>query len=264
MNRKHELRRAENPRPEARGDEISAPVGQSGIGKHLIVAALGVLLTYLFWVSRMEWDEEMRTWRAFGDAAFLLLVAALAIGPVVRLWPKQTARIVNWRRALGIWFALYALVHAYLVWDGWARWSVRGLLGYQDLPQTGTSDPVLVDPGFGLANLIGLIALFWALVLLATSSDRAMRFLGGRTWKQIHLYANVIFYLVALHAAYFLFLHYELSLRNLVFRTGVPDPNWFRFWFLGLVALVFSLQTAATVKMVVVQRKAFNEQVGRG
>ncbi|SEG47394.1 ferric reductase-like transmembrane domain-containing protein [Billgrantia desiderata] len=223
-------------------------------GKHFAVALTGAAAAGLFWLSRMEWDAEMRTWRAFGDAAFILLVVVMAIGPLARLWPRRLGYLVNWRRAFGIWFAIFALVHGFLVWDGWARWSIRGFLGYQDLPVVGLSDPVLVDPGFGLANMIGLIALFLGLVLFAISSDKAMRFLGSSTWKHLQNYAYVIFYLVALHASYFLFLHYELSLRNLVFQRGVPDPNWFRFWFLALIGSVLILQSAATLK-IFFQRK---------
>lgn len=235
--------------------EATPTVWTSRVVKHLVVALTGALLTYLFWASRLEWDNEMRTWRAFGDAAFILLIVALTIGPVVRLWPKLMAPLLHWRRAVGIWFALYAAVHAYLVWDGWARWSISGFLGYQELPMTGIPEPILVDPGFGLANLIGLVALFWALILLATSSDRAMQYLGGRAWKHIQLYAYVVFYLVALHATYFLFLHYNISLRNLVFQRGVPDPNWFRFWFLGVVSVTFILQTTAMIKTVYQRRE---------
>ncbi|OIB57419.1 hypothetical protein BBD46_02405 [Natrialba sp. SSL1] len=216
--------------------------------RHLGVALLAVLLTYIFWLSRMQWDPEMRLWRAMGDTAFILLAIALAIGPLTVLW-RPAAPLVKWRRAFGIWFALTATVHAYLVWDGWARWSVRRLFGFEYLPEVG--EYVLTDPGFGLANLIGIVALFWALVLAAISSDRAVRTLGQRQWKHVQRYAYVIFYLVALHAGYYLFLHYELSLRNLVFQNPPPsDPNWFRFWFLAIVAIVLTLQWAAFIKRV--------------
>ncbi len=228
--------------------------GETRLIRHIGVALLAIFLTYLFWRSRMEWDAEMRLWRATGDAAFVLLAIALAIGPLTALW-HRAAPLVKWRRAFGIWFALTATLHGYLVWDGWARWSVSRLLGFEDLSGMGIEQPVLTDPGFGLANLLGIVALFWALVLAAISSDKAMRALGHRQWKHIQRYAYVIFYLVSLHAGYFLFLHYELSLRNIVFQTGVPDPNWFRFWFLAIVALVFTLQWAAFVKRVQQHRR---------
>ncbi|UXZ53107.1 ferric reductase-like transmembrane domain-containing protein [Halomonas sp. 7T] len=225
------------------------------IGRHFVVVLIGAMTAYLFWLSRMEWDAEMRTWRALGDAAFILLFVTMVIGPVVKIWPRQLSFLVNWRRAFGIWFAIFASVHAFLVWDGWARWSIRGFLGYQELPLAGLSGPVLVDPGFGLANMVGLVALFFGLVLFAISSDKAMRFLGSSTWKHLQNYAYVVFYLVALHGIYFLFLHYELSLRNLVFQSGVSGPNWFRFWFVGLVSIVFTVQVAAMIKLILQRRK---------
>ena len=218
-------------------------VGERRWPRHLAVGLMGLLMVYLFWLSRMEWDSEMRTWRAVGDSAFMLLLVTMAIGPLGKIWPGRFSALVNWRRAFGVWFAMFASVHAFLVWDGWARWSIKGFLGYQDLAIIGfAGKPILVDPGFGLSNLIGLVALFWGLVLFATSSDWAVNKLGTRAWKHIQSYANLILYLVVLHAAYYLFLHYELSLRNLFFQRGTPSPNWFRFWFLGLAVFIFILQ----------------------
>ncbi|MBZ0329301.1 ferric reductase-like transmembrane domain-containing protein [Halomonas sp. ANAO-440] len=235
--------------------KANAPIRNRRFGQHIVVALIGAMAAYLFWLSRMEWDAEMRTWRAIGDAAFILLFVAMTIGPVARIWPRRLSFLVNWRRAFGIWFAIFASVHAFLVWDGWARWSIRGFFGYQELPVVGLSGPVLVDPGFGLANMVGLVALFFGLFLFAISSDKAMRFLGSSTWKHLQNYAYVVFYLVSLHGIYFLFLHYEPSLRNLFFQRGVPDPNWFRFWFIGLVGTVFLLQSTALVKVVLQRRR---------
>lgn len=220
------------------------PSVPSGWGRHAAVAVLGVVLLFAFWRSRMNWDPEMRLWKAVGDASLVLFVLAMAVGPVAVLWPAL-GRWVAWRRALGIWFALFALLHAYLVWDGWALWSFTRLMGYEFLHQPNIPDPVLTMPGFGLANLIGLVALTLALLVAAVSSERAMRALGARAWKYVQQYAYVVFYLVGLHVAYFMFLHYDLSLTNLVFRKATTPPNWFRFWFLGGVLLVLGLQLAA-------------------
>lgn len=203
----------------------------------------------------MEWVADMRLWRAVGDASFVLLALALAAGPLAVLWPAAR-RLVAWRRAFGIWFALTGLLHAYLVWDGWALWSLRRLLGFQDLPLESGPASVLTDPGFGLANLVGLVALFWGLVIAAVSSDAAMRALGARGWKHVQQLAYVVFYLVALHAAYFLFLHYALSLTSLVFQKAVPDANWFRFWFVALALAVMTLQVAAFARTVAQRQRA--------
>lgn len=216
--------------------------------KHVAVALLGAAFAWAFWETRPEWDGEMRLWRAIGDASFMLLLATLAIGPLIRLWPRH-ARLLPWRRPLGIWFALFAAIHAYLVWDGWARWDLGRLFGFEDIPSA-RDGPLLVEPGFGLANLIGLVALLFALVLLATSSDRALRLIGPTAWKRIQRSVHVIFHLIVLHTAYFLFLHYEPSLASMVFRKNVPPPNWFQVPFLLLVAIVLLLQFAALIKDV--------------
>ena len=232
------------PRQTTASLEAQPPSVPSGWRRHLVVALVGALAMFAFWRSRMEWDPEMRLWKAVGDAAFALFALAMMIGPLATLW-KPAARLLAWRRALGIWFALLALLHAYLVWDGWARWSFSRLMGYEDLSASGVADPVLTMPGFGLANIVGLVALVLGLTLAAVSSERALRALGTRSWKHLQQYAYVVFYLVGLHGAYFLFLHYDLSLVNLVFRKAVTPPNWFRFWFLGAVGLVMLLQIAA-------------------
>lgn len=228
---------------------------QRALMKHTVVGILSVVLAYGFWRSHMQWDPEMRLWKAMGDASFALFTLALAVGPLSTLW-APARRLLPWRRAFGIWFALVALLHAYLVWDGWARWDLARLFGYEDLTAAGVPELVMTDPGFGLANLTGLVALFWALVLAATSSDWVMRLLGARGWKYVQQYAYVVFYLVGVHGAYFLFMHYELSLKSIVFQKGIPDPNWFRFWFVGAIVGIFLLQVASFVKTVAARRRS--------
>ena len=216
--------------------------------RHLLIAVIAALATYIFWFTRSEWSPDMRLWRAFGDAGFTLLFFALVIGPLAKLWnPAQ--RLVSWRRELGIWFAVLALTHGILIIDGWAQWSVLRFFGYEFLPQLDRF--ARLEPGFGLANLIGLFALFWTLVLGATSSDKAVNFFGVSAWKWLHYGAYIIFYLTVAHVAYFLFIHYTIS-----FHRPVPDPNWFRFPFVGMALFVFILQIAGFIKTVRDQKKS--------
>ena len=221
--------------------------------RHLVTAALSALLLAGFWFSRMEWSPDMRLWRAVGDVAVVLLFGSLALGPAVRLW-RPLGRLLPWRRELGIWAALTAVGHALLVIDGWAQWSVQRFLGYEFIPEL--ERQVRLEPGFGLANIVGLVALAWLLVLLATSSDRAVRFLGPGAWKWLHNGAYVVFYLVVLHAAYFLFMHYLLSFH----RPPAPE-NWFRFPLLVLGAGVVSLQAAAIITSVRRRRSRSDDDV---
>lgn len=236
------------------GIQRPAPAHAAGQGtwlRHAVVALGAAAVGWMFYRSRMEWDPEMRTWRAVGDAALVLLLLATTAGPVARLWPKAKA-VLLWRRALGVWACLAALLHAYLVWDGWARWSLRGLLGYEDLP--GVPEPVLTQPGFGLANILGAAALAWMVVLLAVSSDRAIAWLGSSGWTRLQQGIRVVFHLVVLHAGYFLFLHYDLGLRMLAMGRGPPPPDWFRWPFAILVALALLLNAAAFAKTVRARR----------
>lgn len=207
---------------------------------HAVVAAAAAVVGYGFWVSRLEWDAEMRLWRAVGDAAFVLLIVALAVGPLARLWPPARG-LLRWRRPVGIWCGLFAVAHGFLTLNGWVRWEWLRFWGYEFIPQAARM--VRLEPGFGLANLLGVVALLWAAVLTATSSDRAVRLLGGPAWKWLHSGAYVVFYLASLHATYFLFLHYLFS-----FHRPVPPPDWFRVPFLALVAAVPLLQFGAFLK----------------
>ncbi len=117
----------------------------------------------------------MRLWKAIGDASLVLLLAPLSLGPVARLRPSA-GRWLRWRRELGVGFGVLAVVHAVLVMNGWARWSLARLLGVEFVPQLGRT--ARMESGFGLANVLGLLALAWMLALVATSTDRAVRWLG--------------------------------------------------------------------------------------
>lgn len=206
-----------------------------------MVAALSAGLVGIFWATRPQWVSEMRLWKAVGDAAFILLIAALAIGPMARLAPSVRC-LLKWRRQLGIWFALTASLHAFLIIDGWARWSLRRFLGYEFVPQLGRE--ARLEPGFGLANLVGSVALVLALVLAATSSDWALRRMGRSSWVWLHRFAHTVLILTLLHGSYFLFLHFTVSFH----KAPPPSLDWFRIPFLviGFVVIALHLLASAT------------------
>lgn len=254
MSSKPKTKRKRGPTPAARAAaarRVAASAPGRGrrsprpLVRHTIAAVLAGALVGVFWLSRPSWAAEMRLWKAVGDAAFSLLLLTLAIGPLARL-ARPAARLVPWRRQLGIWFAIVAFIHGLLVVHGWARWGLRRFLGYEVVPQLGRE--VRLEPGFGLANLIGVMALTFALILAATSSDRALRRLGPG-WKWLHHSALFIFYLSLLHAGYFLFIHYTPS-----FHKQIPPPDWFRAPFVVLGVGVVGLQLAAFVKTTASRR----------
>jgi len=236
-------RQAQETRP-VEGWEDEKPVGSARSRqrwvRHLLVALTSGLLVALFWLTRPDWVAEMRLWKAFGDASYVLLVAALIIGPLGKIMPS-TRKWARWRRQLGIWFAITATVHALLILNGWTRWSLRTFLGYEFVPQLGRE--ARMEPGFGLANLIGIAALFLALVLAATSSDRALRRLGRPAWTWLHRLSQTILVLALLHGGYFLFIHFTQS-----FHKEAPDRDWFRFPFVAVGLGVIALHTVVALR----------------
>lgn len=220
-----------------RGASTVSPSGGRWLVRHAGAALIAVASFGVFWASRPEWSWDMRLWKAVGDAALVLLLLTMAIGPLARLW-RAAGRALPFRRELGVWFAVAATVHTVLILNGWARWSMAQLLGFEFIPQLGRT--ARMEPGFGLANIIGLVALVWALALAATSSDRALRRLGPSAWKWLHNGAHIIFWLTTVHVAYFLFLHYTLS-----FHKQPPPPDWFRAPFLVVATGIVLLQMAA-------------------
>ena len=211
--------------------------------RHVIVGALAFGLALPFWYGRLDWDPEMRFWRAVGDSSFLLLIFTLAIGPLAKLKPGF-AKWVPWRREAGIWFGLMAFFHTFLVWHGWARWDIWRFLGYEFIPELNRL--ARLEPGFGLSNIIGMLAVFLTIVLVATSSNWAVNKLGASAWKWLQYGSYSVFYLVVIHSLYFLFLHYTES-----FHRRVPDnPNWFRYPFLILSLTIPILQMMAFIKAV--------------
>ncbi len=125
--------------------------------------------------------------------------------------------------------------------NGWARWSLRSFLGYEFVPQLGRE--ARMEPGFGLANLIGIAALFIALILAATSSDFAVRRLGRPSWTWLHRLSQTVLVLALLHGGYFLFIHFTESFHN-----RVPAPDWFRVPFITLGLAVIALQGVVFIR----------------
>lgn len=206
--------------------------------RHAIVVSFAIAVSLPFWLARLQWDPEMRLWRAIGDGSVVLLAFALLLGPAARHW-HSVSRLLSWRRELGIWFAVLAIFHTVLVLDGWVRWDWMRFFGYEFIAQFGRF--ARMEPGFGLSNLIGFAAVVITFVLMVTSSDRAVKFLGGSSWKWLHNGAYTVFYLVVFHTLYFLFVHYTVS-----FHRRIPDDlNFFRYPFLAMSLLLLGVQMTA-------------------
>lgn len=196
------------------------------LARHAAAAVLAVLSTLAVALPRFgPVDPEAVFRRSLGASAFLFLFLTLALGPLAVLF-KRALRWLPWRRELGVWFFVLALAHALFTAATSFNWNLGPTI----------SSPV------GLPNLMGLAALAAGLLLAATSTDRAVAFLGIGSWKWLHYLVYAIFYLVLGHLVYFVF----ISSRSAVNRAGWP--------YLLLAALVLCLQAAAFAKIVRGQR----------
>lgn len=121
----------------------------------------------------------------FGFVACVLLVVVLALTPLRVLFPKSgSVQALNrHRRLIGVSAFIYAFLHlaTHLLYEG----------GFAILASD-LKKPFL---------LTGLIAFSILLALAATSFNRAVRWLGGRNWKQLHRFAYIAAALVAYHQA---------------------------------------------------------------
>ena len=215
---------------------------------------LSAALTLPFWYGRLDWDSEMRLWRAIGDASFMLLLLLLLLGPLSR-YSRSLVKLLPWRRELGIWFAILAIAHTLLVLDGWVRWDWMRFFGYEFVDQLDRY--ARIEPGFGLSNLVGIIATLIAVPLMITSANWAVKRLGSSSWKWLHYGAYTVFHLVVLHSLYFLFMHYTESFH----RTVPGELNWFRYPFLFGALVLLVLQIAAFFSTVR-QRRTADTSVG--
>ncbi len=217
--------------------------------RHLVVIILAVAGTWAFLESRAQWSEMHRWNRAVGDMSFVLIALSMAIGPLSRLLAPLKG-LVPWRREMGIYGVILATVHTLIILAGWIEWDLIRIFGFQLHP---AGIYVMAQHGFGLANAIGLVALTYGLVLALSSSNWSQRLLGGSVWKFLQQGAYVLWMLIIVHTAYFLFLHF------LDYHRSVPEPNWLQVPFVVLVSAVVTLQIAAFFKTWIMRRNRNGE-----
>lgn len=205
--------------------------------RHLAGLALAAALVVLFGWLRPEWSPMHRWNRAFGDASFVLVAVVMCLGPLSRLWRMSTI-LLPWRRELGIWAFLAGMIHGGFILFGWVQLEWQRLFGFEFHPQF--EQYVMFDKGFGFANVIGILALIYGLILSLTSNDLSQRWLGMSVWKFLQQGAYILWALILYHTAYFLYMHF------LDFHRDTPEPNMLQWPFVWMVLFVFALQMAAS------------------
>lgn len=205
--------------------------------RHVVIILIAAAGTAVFLVSRFEWSPMHRWNRATGDMSLVLVAMAMMLGPLSRLW-RRAAIVLPYRRELGIYGVILAFVHALIILLGWVNLDLMRLFGFEFHP--GLERYVMVNHGFALANVLGLLALVYGIVLGVTSNDASLRRMGNSVWKYVQRGTYVLWWLIVSHTAYFLFIHF------LDFHRQTPEPNWAQWPFVALVGLVLALQIIAS------------------
>jgi sulfoxide reductase heme-binding subunit YedZ len=135
---------------------------------------------------------------ATGYVATGLLGVTLLIGPANLLLRRRNPISSYLRRDVGTWTALFSVVHVVFGLQAHGGGELSAVLNYFFAP-----DGRPLTNSFGLANWTGLAALVIVVVLLALSTDGALRELKARTWKDLQRLNYTLFALVILHAFFY-------------------------------------------------------------
>lgn len=155
-------------------------------------------LGWLFWraatdpalIEPVDWLE-----RAYGLAALQLLVASLAISPVRRL---AGINLLRFRRATGLLAFAFAAAHV-------AVWALLDLQAVSAIMADIVKRPYIT---------VGFAAFVLLVPLALTSTDGAIRRMGGVAWRRLHRLVYPAAFLAALH---FLWLARGFALEPLVY-----------------------------------------------
>ena len=150
--------------------------------------------------------------------------------------------MLHWRRELGIYAVILAMIHVAIIIVGWVELDLIVLFGFQ--PDPSLEGYLMTERGFGLGNLLGTIAIFYGLLLAFTSNNLSQKFLGGSAWKFLQQVVHIFWALVLLHVSYFLYFHF------LDFHEDLPEPSWLKIPFIILVIVVTFLRVVAYIKIV--------------
>jgi len=161
----------------------------------LVCAVSGFFLVFL---TRFYPETERQAFRwslTTGYVAFALLAVTLSLGVWNVVRGRRNPVSSDLRRDLGIWCAFLSLAHVVFGLNvhmkSWTLYFVQ---------ESGWPRADL----FGGTNYLGAVAALVVIILLATSNDFSIRFLGKTRWKSIQRLNYLFFCFVVLHGAIYL------------------------------------------------------------
>jgi sulfoxide reductase heme-binding subunit YedZ len=149
------------------------------------------------YVTRPYKDVLTKTSFATAYPALVLLVMTLMIGPWNLIAGRRMPVSSDWRRDVGIWAGVLTVIHVVVGQNV----HLRGRPWLYYLYDSHAKGPHgLRHDVFGFNNFTGLAGVLIVLLLLVTSNDWSLRWLGTPRWKQLQRMNYACFALSAAHA----------------------------------------------------------------
>src|SRR4051794_29914778 len=204
---------------------------------------LGIILFTLFgcYVASLYSSGSFNETIAIGTGyvSLILLAVTLLIGPINLLRKRKNPVNLNFRRDVGIWSGITAIVHVVF--------SLQLTPG-KSIIEYFTGDSV---SGFGLfeiGNVVGLVATLIMVALLITSNQISLKLLKGKRWKLLQRFNYLLILLTVVHT---------FALQSVNLRES--------FFFLGTIVLSVAVVVVQAFGIVTTlrrsnERKAFHSQ----
>jgi sulfoxide reductase heme-binding subunit YedZ len=146
--------------------------------------------------GNQDWMSQFTI--ATGYVAVLLLGLTLLIGPANLLLRRRNPVSTSLARDTGTWAAIVSIVHVIAALQLWKVNS--GIFSFLDFF---IADGRPLTNSFGLGNWTGIAATVIVVGLLVISTDRSLRELKAKRWKNIQRLNYALFALVVLHAFFY-------------------------------------------------------------
>ena len=196
--------------------------------RHIAFAVIGTMIIQVISDAARDLTGTGRMSIGAAYAGLIFLAASLMVGPFYVMAKKNLPLSSYLRRDLGIWAAIWGLVHTFV---GLTVYFPGQMLNYFIFPPEALKAvPVRLDL-FGAGNYIGLGAAILLLVLLFVSSNKAVARLTPAKWKNLQQWSYTTAILVVLHGV--LYQLYEGRIWAFVIGFGLIVALTLEFQLLG-------------------------------
>ena len=164
--------------------------------RHAILFLASILTGGIFYISLAAKGPLFWLSMATAYSSLVLLALSLMIGPWNKMRDHPNPVSSYLRRDIGIWAGLLGIAH--VVFGLQVHLGGKFWLYFLPPPDAAYNFPMRID-AFGLTNYAGLGATLILLLLLALSSNAALRGLGASRWKSLQRWNYVGAVLVVAH-----------------------------------------------------------------